>query len=141
MEREHVKSFREAYDREKRIVLSLPLHAIQKALATTIIIFSLLNILDIVTTLYNLSYVQGAFEANNILGPLLTNAPIGTIAAILIKIEIIVLLLAIYFYSGRFRLATTVLKLGTLAGLIAVLPIYIWGVMLNNIPILMQSIR
>ncbi len=132
------RRFREAYDREKRIVLSLSLRSIQRALAVAIICFSILNVLDIVTTLYTLSYVEGAFEANNVLGPLLTSSPLTTFAAVLIKIEIITVLLLIYFYTGPFILAARIIKLGTLAGLLAVIPIYIWGVIFNNIAILLN---
>jgi len=138
MERETLKSFHEVYARDKKIILSTPIDKIQKALAITIVFFSALNILDIISTLYNLNYVNGAFEANAVLGHLITGEPLQVFAAIMIKIEIVAILLLIYFYKGGFNLVTRIVKLGTLSGVLAVIPIYVWGVILNNLSIMIQ---
>ena len=133
-----MKSFQEVTERDKKIILSAPIDKIQKALAITIVFFSFLNFLDIISTLYNLNYVIGAFEANAVLGHLISGGPLQVFAAIMIKIEIVAILLIIYFYNGGFNLVTRIVKLGTLAGLLAVIPIYVWGVILNNISIMIQ---
>ena len=138
MECETLKSFQEVTERDKKIILSAPIDKIQKALAITIVFFSFLNFLDIISTLYNLNYVIGAFEANAVLGHLISGGPLQVFAAIMIKIEIVAILLIIYFYNGGFNLVTRIVKLGTLAGLLAVIPIYVWGVILNNISIMIQ---
>src|SRR3972149_365423 len=138
MECETLKSFQEVTERDKKIIISAPIDKIQKALAITIVFFSFLNFLDIISTLYNLNYVIGAFEANAVLGHLISGGPLQVFAAIMIKIEIVAILLIIYFYNGGFNLVTRIVKLGTLAGLLAVIPIYVWGVILNNISIMIQ---
>jgi hypothetical protein len=83
--------------------------------------------------------VEGAFEANSVLGPLLYGGPLAASAAVLIKIEIVLILLLIYSYTGRFTLAARILKLGTLAGILAVIPLYMWGVLINNVPIIING--
>src|SRR3990170_2060549 len=138
MECETLKSFQEVYHRDKKIVLSIPMDMIQEALAITIVFFSALNFLDIISTLYNLNYVNGAFEANAVLGHLISGGPLQVFAAIMIKIEIVAILLLIYFIKGQFNLVTRIVKLGTLSGVLAVIPIYVWGVILNNISIMLE---
>ena len=46
------------YNREKRLVFSISFKKLQKALGLTIISFSTLNFLDVVTTLYTLQNID-----------------------------------------------------------------------------------
>ena len=126
-----MKSFQEVYQRDKKLVFSIPLSKIQKALAIVLVLFSTLTTLDIITTLYNLNYVEGAYEANIILSPLLQGNPLEVFVAILIKIEIVAILILIYTLKGKSSLVTRIIKLGTLSGLLAVIPIYMWIIGVN----------
>lgn len=129
---------RNNYEGEKRMILSISFKRIQRALAITIISFSTLNFLDVATTLYTLKYVEGAFETNRFVSSLLSGGPGPTAAAVLIKVEIVLFLLLIYVYGRPFSLVGRILKIGTLAGLLAAMPLYIWGVGINNISILLN---
>ncbi len=133
-----MKNGKKNYERDKRIILSISFKKIQRALAITIVSFSTLNFLDVVTTLYALRYVEGAFETNRFVSSLLHGGPGPTAAAVLIKVEIVLFLVLIYLYGGPSSLIGRILKIGTLAGLLSVMPLYIWGVGINNVSILLN---
>ncbi len=134
-----MKILKKNYNRERQLILSISFRKIQKALAITIISFSTLNFLDVATTLYTLRYVEGAFETNRFVSALLHGGPGPTAAAVLLKVEIVLFLVLVYFYGGQSSLVARILKIGTLAGLLAVIPIYVWGVGINNLSILLNN--
>jgi hypothetical protein len=131
--REH---YRKVYEREKNILLKVNYIKLNKALKIAFLIFVTLNILDIFTTLLNLTYISGCFEKNPLFSPLLNSGPQYFFIAIIIKFTVMIPLaigIVIPIKPGsKHEVTCRITKLGFFIAILIVIPFYIWAIFFNN---------
>jgi hypothetical protein len=114
---------------------------LKKALAVSFAVIFTLNLLDVSTTLLCLTHVAGTFERNVLFAPLLNSEWSLIFSALLVKFSILpplALAVIIPLKRGKFELIVKTLKLGVLIGMVAAIPLYIWIIFFNNLPIVVK---
>jgi len=129
------KANRARYDREKKLILSINPRSLQLALWTAFIMLFVLNLLDIVSTIYGLKTIPFAYETNRIFAPLLHSmSGAGSAAAVFMKLIVLVIpFMAVHYPVGRnrYELILRVIKLGLLLGIVSIIPLYTFIVAKN----------
>jgi len=117
------------YDREKKLILSINPRSLQLALWTAFITLIILNLLDIVSTIYGLKTVPFVYETNRIFAPLLHSMNgVGPAVAVFMKLIILVIpFMAVHYPVGknRYELILRIVKLGLLLGIASIIPLYV----------------
>jgi len=94
-----------------------------------------LNLLDIVSTIYGLKTIPFAYETNRIFAPLLHSmSGAGSAAAVFMKLIVLVIpFMAVHYPVGRnrYELILRVIKLGLLLGIVSIIPLYTFIVAKN----------
>ena len=131
-------------ERDKKWLLGLNLQLLNRILLGLYCLFITLNLLDVVSTLFAMNNFEGFYELNRLAASLFGKGILGFIFATLVLkvIPAIVILYPLWLKEGAHIKPHEVrmVKIAVIAALIVVNLLYIYVVLLQNIPLILQHI-
>jgi hypothetical protein len=137
------RHFQIVRERERNFIMGINGNSIEKWLKVSFYLFFLLYLLDVFSTFTALRFLPAAFERNLFFAYLFESGLSGYLVAIFFKFILILPIMIVVLFPlrrSKNELVMRILKIATLAGILAAIIIYSYIVLFNNIPILISYI-